>query len=45
MVRMGVACGTAATLNVGTQLFKKEDAHKMLDWIQKNAKRYQFTDF
>jgi 6-phosphofructokinase 2 len=28
-VRFGVACGTAATLNEGTQLFKIEDAEKM----------------
>jgi len=25
MVRFGVACGTAATMNAGTQLYKKED--------------------
>ncbi len=45
MVRMGVACGTAATLNSGTQLFIAEDAWKMLDWIKANAARYRFTDF
>ena len=28
-VRFGVACGTAATLNEGTQLCKPEDAEKM----------------
>ncbi|TMI64658.1 MAG: 1-phosphofructokinase family hexose kinase [Bacteroidetes bacterium] len=28
-VRFGVACGTAATLNEGTQLFKIEDAEKL----------------
>ena len=28
-VRFGVACGTAATLNEGTQLFKIEDAERM----------------
>lgn len=27
-VRFGVACGTAATINNGTQLFKKEDAYR-----------------
>lgn len=33
MVRMGVACGSAATMNSGTQLFKKEDAHKLYKWL------------
>jgi len=31
----GVACGTAATMNEGTQLFRKEDAKKLFDWIRK----------
>jgi 6-phosphofructokinase 2 len=29
----GVACGTAATMNEGTQLFRKEDAQKLYEWI------------
>jgi 6-phosphofructokinase 2 len=33
MVRMGVACGSAATMNAGTQLFKKEDALKLFGWL------------
>ena len=33
MVRMGVACGSAATMNSGTQLFKKEDALRLFKWI------------
>ena len=33
MVRFGVACGTAATMNAGTQLFKKEDVYKLYEWI------------
>jgi len=33
MVRMGVACGSAATMNSGTQLFKKEDAEKLYKWL------------
>ncbi|MFI5131469.1 MAG: 1-phosphofructokinase family hexose kinase [Chitinophagales bacterium] len=33
-VRFGVACGTAATLNEGTQLFKIEDAEKMYHAIR-----------
>jgi len=28
-VRFGVACGTAATMNPGTQLFKKEDVYRL----------------
>lgn len=45
MVRMGVSCGTAATLNSGTQLFQKEDAEKVLEWIRINSARYQFNQF
>jgi 6-phosphofructokinase 2 len=30
----GVACGTAATMNEGTQLFRKEDAEKLYNWIR-----------
>ncbi len=30
----GVACGTAATMNEGTQLFRKEDASKLYNWIK-----------
>lgn len=36
MVRFGVACGTAATMNTGTQLFKKEDVWKLYEWINNN---------
>jgi 6-phosphofructokinase 2 len=28
-VKFGVACGTAATMNPGTQLFKKEDVYQL----------------
>ena len=35
MVRMGVACGTAATMNPGTGLFKKADAEKLFNWLKK----------
>jgi 6-phosphofructokinase 2 len=31
MVRMGVACGSAATMNAGTQLFKQEDAMRLFE--------------
>lgn len=33
MVRFGVACGTAATMNPGTQLFHKEDALELYKWL------------
>lgn len=34
VLRWGVACGSAATMNEGTQLFKKEDAHRLFEWLQ-----------
>jgi 6-phosphofructokinase 2 len=34
-VQLGVACGSAATMNEGTQLFKKTDVDRLLQWIQK----------
>lgn len=36
-VRFGIACGTAATINKGTQLFKKEDALRLFDWMKRNS--------
>jgi 6-phosphofructokinase 2 len=35
VVQWGVACGSAATMNEGTQLFKKEDAQRLFEWLQK----------
>ncbi|HWH63302.1 MAG TPA: 1-phosphofructokinase family hexose kinase [Ginsengibacter sp.] len=35
-VRYGVACGTAATMNPGTELCKKEDAERLYDLMQKS---------
>ena len=32
-VQFGVACGTAATMNKGTELFILEDVHKLFDWM------------
>lgn len=32
--QFGVACGTAATMNAGTQLFKKEDAFRLFGLMQ-----------
>ncbi|MXV51397.1 hexose kinase [Pedobacter sp. HMF7647] len=34
-VRMGIACGTAATMNHGTELFNKDDALKLYDGLLK----------
>jgi len=36
MARMGVACGTAATMNPGTGLFKPEDARRLFDWLSRS---------
>lgn len=35
MARMGVACGSAATMSTGTGLFKKDDAEKLYRWLSK----------
>ena len=40
MLRWGVACGSAATMNEGTQLFKNEDAQKLFKWLQNYTKKY-----
>lgn len=34
MARFGVACGTAATMNAGTQLFNAADARALFEWIK-----------
>jgi len=31
--RLGVACGSAATMNPGTELFKKDDVDKLYRWL------------
>ncbi|SOD93417.1 1-phosphofructokinase family hexose kinase [Spirosoma fluviale] len=38
MIRLGVACGTAATMNPGTQLFQKADVDRLLSWINQQQK-------
>ncbi|HOY05557.1 MAG TPA: 1-phosphofructokinase family hexose kinase [Saprospiraceae bacterium] len=45
MAQLGVACGTAATMNSGTELFHADDARRLYEWIRKYGKRYRFTDF
>ena len=34
VLRWGVACGSAATMNEGTQLFKKEEAQRLFEWLK-----------
>lgn len=34
VIRWGVACGSAATMNEGTQLFKIEDAQRLYEWLK-----------
>lgn len=38
VVRFGVACGTAATMNTGSQLFKKENVLEIYKWIDEHSK-------
>lgn len=38
MVRFGVACGSAATMNAGTKLFNKEDVYRLYEWISLHSK-------
>ena len=38
VICFGVACGTASTLNEGTQLFKKDDVEKIFSWTSQSAK-------
>ncbi len=45
MAQLGVACGTAATMNQGTELFQAADVWRLLDWIRDYGERYRFADF
>lgn len=36
-VQFGIACGTAATINKGTRLFKKQDAFHLFEWMKNNS--------
>jgi 6-phosphofructokinase 2 len=36
-VQFGVACGTAATMNAGSQLCKKEDVLRLFKWVQSSG--------
>ena len=44
-VQTGVACGSAATLNAGTELFHQEDVIRLLQWIRQYGDRYRINDF
>lgn len=35
IIRYGVACGTAATMNPGTQLFQPAEVERLFDWLCK----------
>ena len=43
VVRFGVACGTAATMNTGTQLFNVEKVYELYSWINKYADTYKLN--
>jgi 6-phosphofructokinase 2 len=43
MVRFGVACGTAATMNPGTTLFHEPDVHKLHNWIRQYGEKYKLN--
>ncbi len=43
-VKLGIACGSAATLNEGTQLFKIEDVHKLQRWLDMFADKFSIKD-
>jgi len=45
MAQIGVACGSAATMNQGTELFHVEEVWRLFDWIQKYGERYRLHDF
>ena len=39
MLRWGVACGSAATMNEGTQLFLRADVERLLEWFVRFGKK------
>ena len=43
MAQMGVACGSAATLNEGTELFHTNDVYRLLKWIQQYGERFNIN--
>lgn len=45
MAQVGVACGSAATLNQGTELFHPKDVQRLLNWIRQYGDRFRIQDF
>lgn len=45
MTQIGVACGSAATMNSGTELFHTEEVWRLLSWIQQYGERYKLANF
>lgn len=45
MAQVGVACGSAATLNQGTELFHPKDVERLLIWIRQYGDRFRIQDF
>jgi 6-phosphofructokinase 2 len=45
MAQIGVACGSAATMNEGTELFRPADVWRLHEWIQQYGERYRIQDF
>ena len=45
MARYGVACGTAATINPGTQLCSKEDADTLYRWVNSHPRTDISNDY
>lgn len=43
VVRFGVACGTAATMNRGTELFRTEDVDRLYDWMVHHSESHKIS--
>lgn len=41
IAQFGVACGSAATMGSGTELFRQEDAEKLFKWIREKSHYYK----
>lgn len=44
-VLMGVACGSAATMNQGSEIFKMNDVERILEWLNRYGQRYSTIEF
>lgn len=45
MAQIGVACGSAATMNQGTELFQAKDVWRLVQWIEQYGEQYRFKHF